>query len=300
MYIVCPHCTTSYAVDPTTLGAAGRTVRCARCKETWLATPEDAARAEARVAEMTAQKPSNGLENDAGWGDLGDDEDAPMVDSPSISSELPDDEAPQESLSQAVEAEWASQAQTDDVPDDLSALSRRPSLMQRVRQAIRLPKIPLPSIPVPKALKPFVNLSTACAAMAALTMAMVFWRPDVVRLLPQTAILYKLVGLEVNLRGLAIKDVKISTETVDAKPVLVIEGVIIDVARKPVDVPRLRFVVRDEHGTEIYAWNTVLEQSRLNPGEKVWFRSRLASPPAEARNVDVRFFTRRDLTAGGA
>jgi predicted Zn finger-like uncharacterized protein len=42
MHIICPHCTTSYAIDLATLGAAGRTVRCSRCKEVWLARPEDA------------------------------------------------------------------------------------------------------------------------------------------------------------------------------------------------------------------------------------------------------------------
>ena len=41
MHIICPHCTTSYAIDLATLGA-GRTVRCARCKEVWQARPEDA------------------------------------------------------------------------------------------------------------------------------------------------------------------------------------------------------------------------------------------------------------------
>ena len=53
------------------------------------------------------------------------------------------------------------------------------------------------------------------------------WRADVVRLLPQTAAFYKLVGLDVNLRGLLFKDVKITNENVEGKPVLVIEGVII-------------------------------------------------------------------------
>ena len=38
--------------------------------------------------------------------------------------------------------------------------------------------------------------------MGALVLALVIWRADVVRLLPQTAALYKIVGLEVNLRGL--------------------------------------------------------------------------------------------------
>ena len=51
MHIVCPHCTTSYAINPATLGPAGRTVRCSRCKETWLARPEDA-------IEMAAAMPA--------------------------------------------------------------------------------------------------------------------------------------------------------------------------------------------------------------------------------------------------
>src|SRR4051812_45404460 len=42
MHIICPHCSTSYALDSATLGQAGRTVRCSRCKEVWLAGPEDA------------------------------------------------------------------------------------------------------------------------------------------------------------------------------------------------------------------------------------------------------------------
>ena len=148
--------------------------------------------------------------------------------------------------------------------------------------------------------KPFVSLPTACAAMGALVLALVIWRVDVVRLLPQTATFYKMVGLEVNLRGLVFKDVKITTETVEGKPVLVIEGVIIGEAKKPVELPRLRFSVRDAQGAEIYAWNAVLEQTVLKPGEYARFKSRLASPPPEGRNIDIRFFNKRDLARGSA
>jgi predicted Zn finger-like uncharacterized protein len=35
--IVCPSCATSYMIDPASLGPTGRTVRCARCKSTWIA-----------------------------------------------------------------------------------------------------------------------------------------------------------------------------------------------------------------------------------------------------------------------
>ena len=144
------------------------------------------------------------------------------------------------------------------------------------------------------------GLTATCGAMAALVLALIFLRNDVVRLLPQTASFYSLVGLDVNLRGLAFKDIKITYETVDAKPVLVIEGMIVAAAKEPVGIPRLRFSVRDAQGAEVYAWNAMLEQAVLKPGDRAWFKSRLASPPPEGRNIDIRFFNKRDLAAGHA
>jgi hypothetical protein len=157
-----------------------------------------------------------------------------------------------------------------------------------------LPRLP----PIPGL--PRVSLPLACAAMGALAVALIVWRAEMVRLLPQTATFYQMVGLDVNLRGLAFKDIKISNETVDGKQVLVIEGMIVGQTRKPVELPRLRFSVRDEQGAEIYAWNAVLEQAVLKPGESAYFKSRLASPPPEGRNIDVRFFNKRDLAGGRA
>jgi hypothetical protein len=177
----------------------------------------------------------------------------------------------------------------DEVHDSPAARPRRGS---RLRNLLKPPAfLRMPG-------KPLVSLPMVCAAMGALVLALFIWRVDVVRLLPQTAAFYKLVGLDVNLRGLVFKDVKVTTETVEGKPVLVIEGVIVGQARQPVELPRLRFSVRDAQGAEIYAWNAVLEQPVLKPGEKAWFKSRLASPPPEGRNIDVRFFNRRDITAG--
>ena len=143
-------------------------------------------------------------------------------------------------------------------------------------------------------------LRALTAAMGALVVALLVWRADVVRLMPQTATFYKMVGLDVNLRGVIFKDLKVATENVEGKPVLVIEGTIVSASRKPVDLPRLRFSVRDAQGAEIYAWNAVLDQTVLKPGEQAAFKSRLASPPAEGRNIDIRFFNRRDIAGGSA
>lgn len=39
MILACPSCATRFAIDPQILGAAGRTVRCARCKQQWFVKP---------------------------------------------------------------------------------------------------------------------------------------------------------------------------------------------------------------------------------------------------------------------
>jgi hypothetical protein len=124
--------------------------------------------------------------------------------------------------------------------------------------------------------------------------ALVVWRAEVVRLLPQTAPLFRTIGLDVNLRGLAFRDVRTVRDTVEGKPVLVVEGEIEGVARRAADIPPLRFTVRDGSGTAIYAWNTTLEQTSLAAGGTTRFRARLAEPPVEARHVEVRFQNRTD------
>jgi predicted Zn finger-like uncharacterized protein len=294
MHIVCPHCTTSYAINPSTLGPAGRTVRCSRCKETWLARPEDAiemAAAMPATMSVSAQSaPPAANDAAAEWEALAhedDGQDAPVVESPSISAGWPADG---EGSQPGGDSDWPSAARLDaEDHQEIPITTHR----QRLARLLRLPS--LPRIPF----MPSVGLPTACAAMGALIVALMIWRSDVVRLLPQTATFYKMVGLEVNLRGLTFKDIKVSNEIVDGKPVLVIEGTIMGETRKPVELPRLRFSVRDAQGTEIYAWNAVLEQPVLKPGERAYFKSRLASPPPEGRNIDVRFFNKRDL-AGNA
>jgi predicted Zn finger-like uncharacterized protein len=297
MHIICPHCTTSYAIDLATLGGAGRTVRCSRCKEVWLARPEDAIEAGAPVVAMAeAGQQASAQASAEQWGaqpEGGDsqEQEIPVVESPSISSDW-SASADAGGVPRTAGADWPSQAMDDLADDPADAAAARPRRPSWFRNLLKPPAL------LRAAGKSFASLPTACGAMGALVLALMIWRVDVVRLLPQTATFYKMVGFDVNLRGLAFKDMKITTETVEGKPVLVIEGVIVGEARQPVELPRLRFSVSDAHGAEIYAWNAVLDQPVLKPGERAWFKSRLASPPPEGRHIDVRFFSKRDIAAG--
>ena len=137
----------------------------------------------------------------------------------------------------------------------------------------------------------------AILTLLAIHLMLIGWRTDVVRWLPQTASLYAAVGLPVNLRGLVFTSVTTERETHEGVEVLVVEGTIVNDFKRAVEVPRLRFSVRNKSGYEIYSWTALPNRNALLPGESLPFRSRLASPPREADRVQVRFFNRRDLNA---
>src|SRR5467141_3007111 len=135
MHIICPHCTTSYAIDLATLGASGRTVRCSRCKEVWLARPEDATEIGASMPAMAeAGGQTSAADAAAEWDALAREDDGqeqgiPVVDSPSISGDWPASADGQRSP-QSSETDWPSIAHNG--PDAESARPQRLSLLQRL------------------------------------------------------------------------------------------------------------------------------------------------------------------------
>lgn len=271
MQINCPQCRTSYDVTARALGPNGRNVRCAKCKEVWLATPGDAILAHALTpAELGAadkQVPPPAAEHVASdWPAV-----PPVVESPSIVHDPHGETAP--------------------IAASPGGGDTRPTIRAR-RGFARGAVVSRPRF------RP--SLSMAIGVMAALVIGLITWRTEIVRLLPQTGTFFRMVGLKVNLRNLSFEKVLLSSETVNGAPVLVIDGFVAATGAKPVEIPRLRMLVRDAQGNTIHSWNAVLEQAALQPGERAAFTSRLASPPPNAHEVVVRFFNKRDIaTAGG-
>ena len=120
MHIICPHCTTSYAINLATLGAAGRTVRCSRCKEVWLARPEEAVELAAPVPAMAQASAQAGADDAAAeWEAMAREDDTaqtPVVDSPSISADWPSEASPDAT-------NWPSVAR-DDMPAEAAPEQR--------------------------------------------------------------------------------------------------------------------------------------------------------------------------------
>ena len=168
----------------------------------------------------------------------------------------------------------------DNGPPDVESVAARRELARKRQARWRLP------------------MPIAIAALLLLSAGLIGLRRDVVRYAPQLASFYGTIGMPVNLRGLAFTDLKIGNEVHDGVPVLVVEGMITSVVSQPSDVPRLRFGLRSATGAEVYSWTAPPSQTVLGPFESLPFRTRLASPPADGRDIQVRFFTHRDAVAG--
>lgn len=323
MLIVCPQCATSYKVEKAALGASGRTVRCVRCRNIWFAaaampvleavsvgaeagpgppplimTPSVAAPVTEYVTSETAvvaQIAEIAVQPQADEQAAIAPADADTADTPPASAT--DEPAPasaDETIEPAVVAEAPSivppidqeplpEPPAETAGDDVESFAAR---RVRMRQKRRKAGWRMPGLPA------------TIMALVALVAILLVWRTQVVRFLPQTASFYELMGLPVNLRGLDFDSIKTTREMHEGIPVLVVEGNIAVTSGRLVEVPRLRFAVRNEAGKEIYSWTAMPSRTLLGPGETLPFRSRLASPPAEGHDVSVRFFTRRDALAG--
>jgi predicted Zn finger-like uncharacterized protein len=315
MLIVCPNCATSYRVEPSSLSATGRSVRCVRCRNVWFARDPAplSAIAQAHRADIAAL---TGPPPDAASPDAEGTFVMAAADLAMPASTLDGGSAPAEAL---LETPFPEMANTGAAGDDGWS-----DALPQAREAISISDAPALApmdaaavLPADVTLKEDIEtvaarryaaerrgrwglplLPLAILALIALDTALIAWRANVVRVAPQTASLYAAIGLPVNLRGLTFTDVTTSTESQDGVQVLVVEGNVASASTRVVEVPRLRFSVRNRSGQEVYAWTALPTRSVLAPGETLAFRSRLASPPPDARDVLVRFFNRRDLVAG--
>jgi predicted Zn finger-like uncharacterized protein len=297
MLIVCPTCATAYQIQLAALGAAGRSVRCSHCKNTWFATADSVVMEPATVpAILPPPRPAQPSVPPAA-----DDFDAMAASDFSVESITPPDPVAAEAAERVLaesdapplapadpDAAEPSVAKFDpDAAEDIETIAAR-----RARQTYAESKAK------PTVLQRILSLPVLIVALAAILIGLVQARATVVRHFPQTASLFSMIGMPVNLRGLIFQDVKSKSEFHDGVMVLVVEGVIVNLTRNTLEVPRLRFSLRSGTGHEVYAWTALPSRPLLGSGDGLAFRTRLASPPSDGRDVIVRFFSRRDAGLG--
>jgi predicted Zn finger-like uncharacterized protein len=320
MQIICPNCATFYQIADAAIGTNGRSVRCVRCQTVWHATPP----AMAMAIQADSEERDIADESAAFRAVLGGE---PLPPEPTQVPAAPDQTPAEPSLDDLVGSTAPTEAvdmtadapagptdlaladipiPVEDAPPLVPALQHGAASVSPIASLDDSGPPDIESVAARRARAKArgrrnrfrVPMSLAIVALITLCAALLGLRKDVVKHAPQLASFYSAIGLPVNLRGLAFTDLKIGNEIHDGVPVLVVEGMIVSMVSMPVDVPRLRFALRSATGAEVYSWTAQPSQAVLGAFETMPFRSRLASPPAEGHDIQVRFFTRRDAVAG--
>lgn len=260
MRIICPTCSSHYEVESDKIDPKGQLVRCAQCRGVWLvrAPEEEVAAAPLEAVEPTPEQP------------------------PETSRLAPRPAAPIPApMSPAVPPAAPVVAPARVVPIDFQSASLR---LRRRRDAAETPPARASSL----------GAITIGAVVLTALMAVYGFRGAITRHLPAAGTAYAAVGLPVDTDGLALRDVHSALVAEGSETVLTLEGKIANLRNGATTIPALNVVVRGDTNVPLYTWTATAPKSKLEPGETVVFRSRLAEPPAAGRNVQVSFVDPKD------
>jgi predicted Zn finger-like uncharacterized protein len=325
MLIACPNCATSYGVEMATLRPPrgwSRQVRCHRCRSVWqaelshadkLMVAANAVAPVRRAMAAAAQAAAHAAAHAEAWSPPLERTTALLANELEAATTIGSEQEPimAERLHAAPTAIEACAAAVAEFLDTVATHVAR--CYSRVRQKHwrlqdwrlqdwRLqdwclqdwrPRVSRPQVSRPQVSRSQVSrLQLIIVGLILVDAAIIGWRTDLVWAMPQTASFYAELGLPVNVRGVQFEAVTATAERHDGGPILIVKGEISNGTNNVQAVPPLRFAVRNLQRQEIYSWTAALARGSLAPGETLAFRSELALPPSNTRDVVVRFADR--------
>lgn len=115
------------------------------------------------------------------------------------------------------------------------------------------------------------------------------FRQNIVQEVPQTATLYKSMGIDVTASGLNIENPITRSALIDGKPVLVINGAVRNITAESQDVPMVELSLHSKDGKPLVTWLVDIEKKRLGKDERVTFVSEYPNPPVDAVKLRYKF-----------
>jgi len=115
------------------------------------------------------------------------------------------------------------------------------------------------------------------------------YRQEITVIWPQSAGVYNTLGMKVSAQGLDFDKVDSHRDSEDGQVVLAVTGLIVNHGSHEMPVPNVLVTLSDASNHELYHWNFAVSVPTLKPGKSVPFMTRLSSPPAAARHLEVRF-----------
>ena len=116
------------------------------------------------------------------------------------------------------------------------------------------------------------------------------YRQEITVIWPQSAGVYSRLGMNVNTHGIDFVHVDYRRQSEDGQVVLAVTGQIVNNGPRELPVPQsVRVTLSDAGNHELYHWNFTPAVQSLKSGQSIPFLTRLSSPPASARHLEVRF-----------
>ncbi|SBW02808.1 conserved hypothetical protein [uncultured Alphaproteobacteria bacterium] len=297
MIISCPECATKFAIADAVLGERGRKVRCFKCGHAWHQMPENppppapARRAQPPLMPPTSSVVESGL--------------------PLESEPVPSAPPPPRPDAGDLPLESARETVVDDFeippiapPDDPTAFSASPHADDEDTglNAVDVDAL-LGSRPedIPKVLSKRMREDEKSGGwgkwvlillvLGGLGAGLWYGRPQIVERFPATAPLYKALGVPLEILGEGLEFRGVSSEMVKEgkTPVLIVRGVVANVAKETRPVPLLRLVLLDSGGGTIQESYGKPRKDELDAGAQMGFQIRMEDPSAAAVRYEVTF-----------
>jgi predicted Zn finger-like uncharacterized protein len=121
-------------------------------------------------------------------------------------------------------------------------------------------------------------------------LAAVRYRQEITEVWPQSAGVYSSLGMNANAHGIDFTHVNSRRESQNGQVVLAVTGAIVNNGDRELPVPQTAIVtLSDASNHELYHWVFKPGAQTLQPKQSIPFFTRLSSPPAAARRLEVRF-----------
>ncbi|HVW72835.1 MAG TPA: DUF3426 domain-containing protein, partial [Rhizomicrobium sp.] len=196
-------------------------------------------------------------------------------------------EAPPEPAPEPVMTAAAADSAMGSSPNETEVFSSTPS---PVRAFAPQPALPEPRAPIGPTLAVVAGWAGLIAVVLLIAVSAVRYRQDIAVIWPQSAGVYSSLGLHVNTSGIDFRQVDYRRESEDGQVVLAVTGVIVNAGSRQLPVPQtVRVTLSDASNHELYHWTFKPSTTVLAPGQSIPFVTRLSSPPAAARHLEVRF-----------
>ena len=149
---------------------------------------------------------------------------------------------------------------------------------------------PRPRGPMTSRLAVVAGWAVLIAMVLLIGYSAVRYRQDIAVIWPQSAGVYSSLGMKVSASGIDFREVSYQREKEDGQTVLAVSGKIVNGGPRELTVPQtVRVTLSDARNHELYHWTFKPSATVLRPGQSVPFSTRLSSPPAAARHLEVRF-----------